>query len=263
MRAELWGVDAFTAVPFRGNPAAVCCLAKSADATWMQQVAAEINLSETAFLVSRVDGWALRWFTPTVEVALCGHATLASAHFLWESARIPWNQPVKFHTDRSGVLTCQRASDWIEMDFPTRPATPASVPPGLADALGVEPVWVGRSEYDYLCELPNETAVRELRPDHAALSRLPVRGVVVTAPGSAGFDCVSRFFAPGSGVAEDPVTGSAHCSLGPFWSARLGRTELRGWQASARGGEVRMRLANSRIWLQGQAVTVWKGELRE
>jgi len=255
-------VDAFTSERFRGNPAAVCVLDQPAAPDWMQRVAAELNLSETAFLVPRVDGWDLRWFTPRIEVALCGHATLASAHALWESGRAERDEVIRFHTQQSGVLTCLRRGDGIEMDFPTRPVTSVPLPAGLAAALGIEPVWTGRSEYDFLCELSDEGTVRALQPDPAALARLPVRGVIVTARGTGGFDCVSRFFAPGAGVTEDPVTGSAHCSLAPFWSERLGRTELRARQASERGGEVRMRLAGDRVFLGGQAVTVWSGELR-
>jgi PhzF family phenazine biosynthesis protein len=254
-------VDAFTREPFHGNPAAMCVLDAPASPAWMQQVAAELNLSETAFLTPRSDGWGLRWFTPAVEVALCGHATLASAHFLWESSRLAPTESATFWTEQSGVLTCRQRGDWIEMNFPARRAVEAPIPEGLARALGAVPVWVGRTDYDYLCELADETTVRRLAPDHAALAKLPVRGVIVTAAGRAEFDCVSRFFAPGSGVPEDPVTGSAHCSLAPFWSARLERFELRAWQASLRGGEVRMRLDGDRVFLQGQAVTVWRGQL--
>ncbi len=261
MKVPISVVDAFATEKFRGNPAAVCMLREPAEPSWMQRVAAEMNLSETAFLAPRPDGWGLRWFTPTVEVALCGHATLAGAHTLWESGRLAAHEPAYFHTEQSGVLTCVRRSTGISMDFPTRIATAAPAPAGLDGALGCVPVWVGRSAYDYLCELPDEAAVRGLRPDHAALTRLPVRGVIVTAPGSDGYDLVSRFFAPGSGVAEDPVTGSAHCTLAPFWAAKLGRSTLRAWQASARGGEVRLKLDGDRVWLEGNAVTVWRGEL--
>jgi PhzF family phenazine biosynthesis protein len=254
-------VDAFTTEKFRGNPAAVCLLSEAADEFWMQRVAAEMNLSETAFLLPQGDGWELRWFTPVAEVALCGHATLASAHALWESSRLAPEAPASFHTRQSGTLTCIRRHGRIEMDFPARPAAAAMLPEGLAEALGASPVWTGRSAYDYLCELADENAVRTLRPDHAALAKLPVRGVIVTARGSGQHDFVSRFFAPGVGVAEDPVTGSAHCTLAPFWAGRLGRTEMRGWQASARGGEVQVRLEGDRVVLGGQAVTVWRGEL--
>ncbi len=254
-------VDAFTTEKFRGNPAAVCLLSTGADESWMQQVAAEMNLSETAFLVPQGDGWELRWFTPKAEVALCGHATLASAHALWESGRLSPEARAIFHTLQSGMLTCVRRNGRIEMDFPTRAATAAALPAGLAEALGASPVWTGRSTYDYLCELADEDAVRTLQPDHAALANLPVRGVIVTARGSGEHDFVSRFFAPGVGVAEDPVTGSAHCTLAPFWAERLGKSSMRAWQASARGGEVHVRVEGDRVALGGQAVTVWRGEL--
>lgn len=261
MNVPICVVDAFATEKFRGNPAAVCVLRASADPAWMQRVAAELNLSETAFVVPRADGWGLRWFTPAVEVALCGHATLASAHVLWETGRLSAGEPARFHTEQSGVLTSVRRPTGIAMDFPARVAELAAVPGGLAEALGCAPVWVGRSAYDYLCELPDEASVRALKPDHAALAPLPVRGVIVTARGSDGFDFVSRFFAPGAGVTEDPVTGSAHCTLAPYWAAKLGRSTLRAWQASARGGEVRLELAGNRVWLEGNAVTVWCGEL--
>ncbi|HTH48742.1 MAG TPA: PhzF family phenazine biosynthesis protein [Candidatus Limnocylindria bacterium] len=261
MRLPICVVDAFTTEKFRGNPAAVCVLAAAMGEDWMQRVAAEMNLSETAFLVPQPDSWALRWFTPVAEVALCGHATLASAHMLWESGRLSVGAPAIFHTRQSGVLTCRQRDGRIEMDFPARPATETELPPGLAEALGAQPVWTGRGAYDYLCELADEAMVRNLRPDHAALAKLPVRGVIVTARGSGDYDCVSRFFAPGVGVAEDPVTGSAHCTLGPFWAQRLGKSALHAWQASARGGEVRVRLEGDRVLLGGNAVTVWRGEL--
>lgn len=228
----------------------------------MQGVAAEMNLSETAFLLPEEGGWRLRWFTPVAEVALCGHATLASAHVLWESGRLPLTEPARFVTRSSGVLTCVHRDDWIEMDFPSRPASEASVPTELVEALGVTPVWTGRTIDDFLCEFADEAAVRGLRPDLGALSRISVRGVIVTARGTGGWDFVSRFFAPAVGVGEDPVTGSAHCSLAPFWSARLGRPELRAWQASARGGEVRTRMMGDRVRLTGHAVTTWEGRWR-
>ncbi len=254
-------VDAFTSEPFHGNPAAVCLLSGPAPADWMQRVAAEMNLSETAFVVPQDDAWGLRWFTPAVEVDLCGHATLASAHLLWESGRLPGSTPAVFKTRRSGRLVCRREGDWIAMDFPARIAEACAVPEGLAEALGVVPEWVGRTAYDYLVRIASAEAVRALAPDLARLAQLPVRGVIVTAPGAdTGFDFVSRFFAPGAGVAEDPVTGSAHCSLGPYWGGLLGRSELRAWQASRRGGEVRVKVRGDRVELGGQAVTVSRGE---
>jgi PhzF family phenazine biosynthesis protein len=254
-------VDAFTDTPFRGNPAAVCLVPEPQSDLWMQLVAREMNLSETAFLHRQKDGFSLRWFTPTVEVDLCGHATLASAHVLWEDGHLEPDQQARFHT-RSGLLTADRRGAWIEMDFPAKREEPAPAPPGLAEALGVTPKYVGRNQFDYLVELEAAEAVRSLKPDHTALAKLPVRGVIVTSRSATHeFDFVSRFFAPGSGIPEDPVTGSAHCALGPFWAARLGKKELVAYQASTRGGVVRVRLADDRVLLGGQAVTVLRGEL--
>jgi PhzF family phenazine biosynthesis protein len=254
-------IDAFTYRPFAGNPAAVCLLPGPRDEGWMQQVGAEMNLSETAFLFPEGDGHRLRWFTPTVEVDLCGHATLASAHALWETGLLPPEEEARFHT-RSGLLTVARRDDWMEMDFPAKPPAPAPAPPGLAEALGAAPRYVGRNQFDYLVEVESEAALRALVPDIGRLAALPVRGVIVTARATtAGFDFVSRFFAPAAGVNEDPATGSAHCCLGPFWRERLGQDELRAYQASARGGVVGVRVAGERVFLRGQAVTVLRGEL--
>src|SRR5881628_625036 len=257
-------VDAFTNRPFAGNPAAVCVLQGGPrDARWMQDVAREMNLAETAFLHPQDDGYALRWFTPAIEVALCGHATLASAHVLWEDRHLPAGRQARFHT-KSGLLTADRAGDWIELDFPATPAVPAPPPPGLEQALGLTQAahWVGRSPFDYLVEVDSEETVRSLTPDFAALQRVEARGIIVTSrAGMRDFDFVSRFFAPQAGVPEDPVTGSAHCALAPFWSERLEKTELTAYQASPRGGVVRVRLAGDRVMLGGQAVTVLRGEL--
>jgi predicted PhzF superfamily epimerase YddE/YHI9 len=261
MGLALLQIDAFTDRPFAGNPAAVCLLTEPRDAEWMQHVAAEMNLSETAFLSPEADGQRLRWFTPAVEVDLCGHATLASAHALWETGRLGPKEPARFHT-RSGLLTARRLGDEVELNFPATPAAPCTPPDGLLSALGVAARSVGKNRFDYLVEVESEEAVRGLRPDFAALGRLPVRGVIVTARATtAGFDFVSRFFAPASGVPEDPVTGSAHCCLGPFWRDRLGKDELRGYQASRRGGTVGVRVAGERVYLRGRAVTVCRGEL--
>lgn len=226
----------------------------------MQRVAAEMNLSETAFLKPHEDGWSLRWFTPTVEVDLCGHATLASAHALW-AERIDDGLTLRFHT-RSGLLTATREGAWIELDFPATPETRSDPPPGLLEALGAKATYVGRNKFDYLVEVGSEQEVRALTPDHARLKTIPVRGVIVTSRASGGdYDFVSRFFAPGSGIDEDPVTGSAHCSLVPFWAPRLGKSELVAYQASARGGILRVRQQGDRVRLGGRAVTVLRGEL--
>ena len=261
MGLRITQVDAFTDTPFAGNPAVVCLLPAPRDEGWMQKVAREMNLSETAFLVPQADGYALRWFTPAVEVALCGHATLASAHVLWEDGHLPPGRQARFHTE-SGLLTGDRAGEWIELDFPAKREEPAPAPAGLAEALGAAPKYIGRNQFDYLVEVDGEATVRGLKPDQGALAALPVRGVIVTARAdSPGYDFVSRFFAPGSGVAEDPVTGSAHCALGPFWQSRLGKRELVAYQASPRGGVVRVRVAGERVMLGGKAVTVLRGEL--
>jgi PhzF family phenazine biosynthesis protein len=255
-------VDAFTARPFAGNPAAVCVLPESAPEQWMRDVAREMNLSETAFLVPREDGYDLRWFTPAVEVDLCGHATVAGAHVLWQDGHLAEGAQARFHT-RSGLLTADRRGDWIELDFPAKIAVAAPAPRELLPALGIaEAKFVGRNAFDYLVEVESEETVRSLSPDFTALRKLPVRGVIVTARSSTpAFDFVSRFFAPGAGVDEDPVTGSAHTALGPYWAGILGRSELTAFQASARGGVVQVKVRGDRVLLGGQAVTVMVGEL--
>jgi PhzF family phenazine biosynthesis protein len=261
MALRIAQVDAFTDRPFAGNPAAVCLLPSHREAGWMQQVAQEMNLAETAFLVRRPDGFDLRWFTPAIEVDLCGHATLASAHVLWEEGHLKTSETARFHT-RSGVLTATQAGNLIWLDFPATPSRPESAPAELQKGLGGTPLYVGRTAFDYLIELESDPAVRSLAPDLSALARLGTRGVIVTARSDdARYDFVSRFFAPGSGIAEDPVTGSAHCGLGPFWGSRLGKQELVGYQASSRGGVVRVRLQGDRAHLGGHAVTVLRGEL--
>jgi predicted PhzF superfamily epimerase YddE/YHI9 len=261
MGLTIYQVDAFTDQPFRGNPAAVCILTAPREDAWMRDVACEMNLSETAFLVPQEDGYSLRWLTPTVEVDLCGHATLASAHILWEAGHLPPDRQVRFFT-RSGLLTAERRGTWIEMDFPAEPEKPAVAPPELAPALGAAPLYVGMNRFDYLAELDSEETVRRLQPDFTLLGRVAARGVIVTSrAASRDYDFVSRFFAPQSGVNEDPVTGSAHCCLGPFWSARFGKDEFVAFQASARGGVVRVRVAGPRVKLSGQAVTVLRAEL--
>lgn len=254
-------VDAFTDRPFAGNPAAVCVLPGPAGERWMQSVAGEMNLSETAFLHPEGDGFRLRWFTPAVEVDLCGHATLASAHVLWEAGVITPGAQARFWT-RSGLLTATRSDGWITMDFPARPVTPAPPPPELTRALRATVVAAGASAYDLLAEVASEAELRALAPDLQSVAQIPVRGVIVTSPSSTpGYHFVSRFFAPRAGVPEDPVTGSAHCTLAPYWAERLGRTQLVGYQASSRGGVVRVQVQGDRVLLAGQAVTVLRGEL--
>jgi PhzF family phenazine biosynthesis protein len=263
----LFHVDAFASAPFTGNPAAVCLLEAPADPGWMQAVAAEMNLSETAFVHALDDSsdngrFALRWFTPTVEVDLCGHATLASAHVLWEMDRLAIDTPARFET-RSGTLTATRAGDAedaVELDFPADPVEPADADPSLLDALGVNANGAARGRVGWLLELADERAVRAARPDFARLAAFDI--AVLTAPSDdPAFDFVSRCFGPKFGIDEDPVTGSAHCALGPYWAERLGKSELTGYQASARGGVVRVRLDGDRTHLAGRAVTVARGEL--
>lgn len=277
MTQQIYQVDAFTNRPFAGNPAAVCVLDAPADEAWMRAVAGEMNLSETAFLYPEThpdgieggDGYRLRWFTPAVEEELCGHATLASAHILWSEGYVPPGQTLRFFT-RSGVLTAARRGDWIELDFPALPEIPHPAQPDMLAALGIAPASVrffGRSHLDYLIEVDSAQAVRDLLPDFGPLRHIDARGIIVTAVDDGrsapigGVDFISRFFAPADGIDEDPVTGSAHCCLAPFWARRLEKTEMIGYQASARGGEVRVRLAGDRVKLQGQAVTVLRGTL--
>jgi PhzF family phenazine biosynthesis protein len=254
-------VDAFTSAPFGGNPAAICVLSEDRPEAWMQAVAREMNQAETAFLRPRAEGFSLRWFTPVVEVALCGHATLAAAHALWENAQAEPDHPIRFHTRESGVLTASRRGEWIELDFPATPDTSVEAPADLIEGLGATPRYVGRSAYDYLVEFDSEEVVRGLRPDFGRLAKVQARGVIATGPSAGGDDFVSRFFAPASGIDEDPVTGSAHCCLGPFWSHRLGKTNLVARQISARGGFLRVHVDGERVRLEGQALTVMRGEL--
>ncbi|MBO9997812.1 MAG: PhzF family phenazine biosynthesis protein [Cyanobacteria bacterium SID2] len=258
---QLLQIDAFTDRPYSGNPAAVCVLDRPAETDWMQQVAAEMNLSETAFLLPESDGFRLRWFTPTVEVDLCGHATLASAHALWELDRAKPTDTLRFHT-RSGVLTATRDGDWIELDFPASPVVQVPKSIELIEALGVSPVFVGESVLKYvLIEVETEAEVRQLQPDFVKLKLFPIHGVIVTSASDSEYDFISRFFAPMMGIDEDPVTGSAHCCLAPYWGRKLKKMQLVGYQASSRGGVVRVRRDGERVVLGGRAVTVLRGEL--
>jgi PhzF family phenazine biosynthesis protein len=262
MPIPIYVVDAFTNERFSGNPAAVCLLSAPMPEEWMQKVAAEMNLSETAFLSPHQNGYLLRWFTPNAEVDLCGHATLASAHILWELGKAHPDERVSFYT-KSGILTACKDGEWIQMDFPSEPPEPiAAYPDELVEALGVEPLFIGRNRFDYLIEIESEQQLRELQPNFTLLQQVKTRGVIVTSRSSTEkFDFLSRCFFPAVGVPEDPVTGSAHCCLGPYWETKLGKSLLIAYQASKRGGVVKVEVNHDRVGLSGQAVTVWKGEL--
>lgn len=262
MPVPLFIVDAFTSQPLRGNPAAVCLLDAPQPDAWMQGVAVEMNLSETAFLLPEGDGYRLRWFTPAVEVSLCGHATLASAHILWETGTLLPGGTARFFT-LSGLLTARREDGWIELDFPARPPEAADPPAGLLEALGLAPQAVVRSRNTYLVEVKDEESVRHAAPDFAALFAIEAaRAVIVTSRASGhGYDFISRFFAPRMGINEDPVTGSAHCVLAPYWAGKLGKMQFNAFQASKRGGELHVVLTGERVLIRGQAVTVLRGEL--
>jgi PhzF family phenazine biosynthesis protein len=259
-----WQVDAFADRPFTGNPAAVCVLGSDRDHVWLQAVAQEMNLSETAFILQRADGFDLRWFTPEVEVDLCGHATLASAHALWENGFAAPNETLRFHT-RSGVLTAVHRGELIELDFPATPVEAASPPPDLLVALGVavaSVTFTGHTKFDRLIAVSSAEQVRQLRPNFTQLAAVDTRGVIVTARSDdPRYDFISRFFGPAVGINEDPVTGSAHCALAPFWAPRLQKQSLIAYQASARGGVVEVTLRSDRTLLAGRAVTVLQGEL--
>ncbi len=261
MPHTLYQVDAFTNKRFAGNPAAVCLLEKAADENWMQQVAMENNLSETAFLFPEKDGYNLRWFTPSVEVDLCGHATLATAHILYEQNILDQNQTANFYT-KSGKLTANKQANKIELNFPSTMPTEQSVPDKLLEAFDVTATFVGKSRFDYFIEIASAETLRKLKPNFSILKELQVRGVIVTAQSDISkYDIISRFFAPGAGIDEDPVTGSAHCTLSPYWSTKLGKPKLKAYQASARGGELTIIHQDDRVLLLGEAITVMKIEL--
>ena len=261
MGQSMFHVDAFTDRPFAGNPAGVCVLSAPADATWMQAVAREMALSATAFLHPEGSAYALRWFGPAGELAFCGHATLASAHILWSEGHLAPGVPARFQTC-SGLLTAEQCGDAIDLDFPADPPAEITPPDGLVEALGVEPILVGRNRLDIIVVVADEAIVRGVQPDMVRLAMVPTRGVIVTSQShDLQFDFVSRFFAPAAGIPEDSVTGSAHCCLGPYWAERLGKNTLVGFQASLRGGVVHVELTGDRVKLRGQAVTVMRGEL--
>ena len=262
MRVPIFQVDAFTTRRFAGNPAAVMVLDRFPDDAVLQAIAAENNLAETAFLVHDGDGYRLRWFTPGVEVPLCGHATLASAAVVMERLE-PGRNEVVFQS-ASGPLMVKRSGCRYAMDFPARPSEPIAMPHGFAAALGVEPIVVFVNAFNYMAVLENAQALRTLVPDIPAIARMDRPGVIVTAPGdialdAGGYDFISRYFAPAKGVPEDPVTGAAHCMLAPYWAKRLGKTTFRAWQASRRGGEVICRLVGDRVELEGSCVFYLEG----
>lgn len=254
-------VDAFSDRPFSGNPAAICLLEEDVDSEWMQSLAEEMNLSETAFVRPLDEGFGLRWFTPVAEVDLCGHATLASAHVLWSEGLAATDAPIQFHT-RSGVLPCRKQGETIELDFPTTPPSEAEPPDGLCDSLGVHPTYCGKTQFDTLLIVETEDTVRSLSPDFTRLREFPTRGIIVSsACRDPAIDFISRYFAPAFGIDEDPVTGSAHCCLGPYWAEELGKTKLNAFQSSQRGGHVRVSVEGGRTLLGGKAVTVMRGEI--
>lgn len=254
---NIYQVDAFTDQPFKGNPAAVCILDAEPSERYMQDIAAEMNLAETAFLLPMNDGYSLRWFTPSSEVDLCGHATLASAHILMQRGYIRQGQEVKFYT-KSGLLTAKEDEGFIQLNFPATPEKEAEAPDILAEALNIKPVYIGKNIFDYIIEVVSEDTVRNIMPDFAKLMKVHMRGVIVTAK-SLEYDFVSRFFAPEIGIFEDPVTGSAHCCLGPYWSKKLGKNEFIAYQASSRGGVLKVKVVDDRVLISGKAVTVMEG----
>lgn len=265
MTIEIVQVDAFTAEPFCGNPAGVCLLEEPADEKWMQSVANEMNLAETAFLVKVHGGWDLRWFTPEVEVDLCGHATLAAAHHLVERGDVTGDaEEMRFFTASGELLAKQTLDGWVEIDLPATPPEPVTPPGALLESLGLtDAVAVARSRLDYLIEVPSPEMLRELQPNFSNLAGLGTRGVMVTSVGDGLYDIVSRFFAPSVGVDEDSVTGSAHCALGPYWAEKLGKNDLLAYQASKRAGVLRVSVRDDRVVLGGQAVTVMRATLEK
>ncbi len=262
---KIFIADAFTSAPFAGNPAAVCILEENKSDKWMSDLAAEMNLSETAFVKKEKDGFSLRWFTPVTEVELCGHATLASSHILWQNGYLKHDEDAVFHTRISGILKAVRNGDEITLDFPCISVNDCDSYPELESALGIKPKYAGvsgKEEKNHIVELDSEMEVRELKPDFSLLSKLPKSGIIVTALSESNdYDFVSRYFTPAHGINEDPVTGSAHCSLTPYWSKKLGKSEMNAYQASARGGMIKVKLAGERVLLTGKAVTVLKGDL--
>jgi PhzF family phenazine biosynthesis protein len=257
----IFQVDAFTHEPFKGNPAAVVLLTAAKTDEWMQDFAREMNLSETAFLVKLQEKYLLRWFTPKVEVDLCGHATLASAHVLFSEGLVEKDETILFES-ASGILKARYADGWVELDFPAFEVRPIKVTSQINDALGFELSEINESDVNLLVEMKSPDEVRDYLPDFEKLSALPYQGLIITSRMEGGIDFTSRYFAPQAGINEDPVTGSAHCTLAPYWSSKLGKNKFKAYQASKRGGVLKVRLENNRVFIQGQAVTIFDGELR-
>ena len=257
---KIFQVDAFTSEPFKGNPAGVCILEKDMPVKWMQGIAKDMNLAETAFVKKDGNKFSLRWFTPKVEVDLCGHATLATAHILFQSGYLPENDLALFET-KSGLLKAKYSDDWIELDFPQTQVEKIDLPEGIEKALGAKVSFLGKSIFDYFAVFENEEIVKNMKPDISAIEKYDVRGLIVTSP-SKEFDFISRFFAPQSGIIEDPVTGSAHSALYPYWSEKLGKKKLIAQQASERGGVLKLSSKEDRVLIAGQAVTIFEGSLK-
>jgi PhzF family phenazine biosynthesis protein len=255
----IYVVDAFTDQVFNGNPAAVCLTSEPLDEELMQRIASEMNLSETAFLFPLQEGYSLRWFTPNSEVDLCGHATLASAHMLWSTGILPLNQQASFFT-KSGLLTAIKQDAWIQLNFPSEPVNACEYPSELMEALQIDPIYVGRNRWDYFIEVESEDNIKRLSPNFSLLRTIQTRGINVTSR-SKEYDFVSRCFFPAVGVDEDPVTGSSHCGLAPYWGLKLNKTDMYAYQASARGGILKISLHENRVLLSGQAVMVMKSDL--
>ena len=258
MTIPIYQVDAFTETLFGGNPAAICPLDKWLPAPQMQKIAAENNLAETAFFIPQGNDFELRWFTPEVEVDLCGHATLATAHILFTALGYE-REVIHFHTLKAGTLSVHRNGEKYMLDFPSRPPEASEIPPGLIAAMGGKPIEVLRSR-DYFLVYEKESDITSLDPDYFALSSIESIGFIATAPGD-NSDFVSRFFAPGAGINEDPVTGSAHCTLIPYWANRLGKNDMHAYQVSSRLGELWCQLKGDRVLMSGKAVTYLKGEI--
>ncbi|MEO8665225.1 MAG: PhzF family phenazine biosynthesis protein [Ignavibacteria bacterium] len=259
---KIFTVDAFTDKKFSGNPAGVCLLNENKDDGWLLNVAAEMNLSETAFVKKIDEGFSLRWFTPKVEVELCGHATLASSHILWQEKILKPDEEAVFHTEYKGILTAKKNGDEIVLNFPINPPSKSADNPDLEKALGVKPVYLGMTDHHFLVELYSDDEVKKVDPDFSLLKKLPKFGTIITAKSNnKNYDFISRFFAPSKGINEDPVTGSAHCVLAPFWSERLGKRSMKAFQASERGGSMTVTIEGDRVLLSGKAITILKGEL--